>query len=490
MDIFRRKASNGEWCCLLIAMCLYMNTRRDESDYEDCSLMWAISGCLAVYSLLWANRLIYNDKTWFKYPVAILMNTFKTKSSDELLGQEEVNYEELMYDSPDILDVIVVILSGFFCGIVVASCLGSMIGVVVSGVFNHVMSHWFAKFHQSFTFGEGCVVLQAILTYLGWSHYKLFLRSPRTELVLDDVTTVEGSFMVIERLGLCSLTLILSIPFLPYCSWARSSTYFFAYTIAFFLAITYPMMWIFLQREPFLWLLNHVLADLNLVMLLGFWLSLVAVTLVVVQLRTTKATTVTRKVFHLLVILVYVSGIWVDRSFTKFCSLLTLALFVVIEYVRAFKIQPLSRKIDEYFVIFTDEKDQGFLILTNIYLLIGTFAPLWMAPANASPLLLMSGVLSVGIGDAAASIVGSQYGRIKWPFSKKTIEGTLASIVSQVLFLLVTKPLFDYDLNYLAVVPVIAAISLMESLTNQVDNIVLPLSMYFLVCVIELAAVA
>jgi dolichol kinase len=38
----------------------------------------------------------------------------------------------------------------------------------------------------------------------------------------------------------------------------------------------------------------------------------------------------------------------------------------------------------------------------------------------------------VGIGDSAASIVGSKHGKIKFPNSSKTAEGMAASIVAQV----------------------------------------------------------
>ena len=61
-----------------------------------------------------------------------------------------------------------------------------------------------------------------------------------------------------------------------------------------------------------------------------------------------------------------------------------------------------------FFQAFKDEKDQGDLVLTNIYLLAGVSLPLWLSAdlSNDNPLTLLSGVLSIGIGDAFASIIG------------------------------------------------------------------------------------
>ena len=87
--------------------------------------------------------------------------------------------------------------------------------------------------------------------------------------------------------------------------------------------------------------------------------------------------------------------------------------------------------------MFKDDKDQGDLVLTNIYLLAGVSLPLWISvsPINDNPATLMSGVLSIGIGDAFASIVGSKWGQHCLLNTKKTFEGLLASILSQIVFI-------------------------------------------------------
>ena len=97
-------------------------------------------------------------------------------------------------------------------------------------------------------------------------------------------------------------------------------------------------------------------------------------------------------------------------------------------------------------------------------------------------LILLSGVLSIGIGDSAASIIGSRIGHTKWPYSQsKSVEGTIASIIFQILFLqlLFLIKVLEYQSGWGVFVPVILT-ALLEAHTTQVDNIVLPLTMYFL----------
>ena len=48
----------------------------------------------------------------------------------------------------------------------------------------------------------------------------------------------------------------------------------------------------------------------------------------------------------------------------------------------------------------------------------------------------LSGIISVGIGDSAASIVGSKIGIHKWPGKKRTLEGSLAGLTAQFLFVI------------------------------------------------------
>ena len=43
-----------------------------------------------------------------------------------------------------------------------------------------------------------------------------------------------------------------------------------------------------------------------------------------------------------------------------------------------------------------------------------------------------SGIILLGVGDSLAAIVGSKYGRIYWPGTHKTIEGSLAAVLGSI----------------------------------------------------------
>uniref|UniRef100_A0A915LL92 dolichol kinase n=1 Tax=Meloidogyne javanica TaxID=6303 RepID=A0A915LL92_MELJA len=133
----------------------------------------------------------------------------------------------------------------------------------------------------------------------------------------------------------------------------------------------------------------------------------------------------------------YKSGLYNDPLFLALSGHLMLQIFIIIEIFRNQRIEPWSNFLDQMFLIFIDGQDSRDLILTPIFLLAGMFLPLFLdttmlySPHWTLKQRHFSGVLSVGVGDSFAAIVGSRFGRIPWPFglgnkSRKTIEGSIA----------------------------------------------------------------
>ena len=62
----------------------------------------------------------------------------------------------------------------------------------------------------------------------------------------------------------------------------------------------------------------------------------------------------------------------------------------------------------------------------------------------------LCGLMCIGVGDTFASVIGTQYGKHKWPGSKKSFEGTMAYIVSQLIgfFLLHLFSVFEMRTSF------------------------------------------
>ncbi|ESP00642.1 hypothetical protein LOTGIDRAFT_96453, partial [Lottia gigantea] len=202
--------------------------------------------------------------------------------------------------------------------------------------------------------------------------------------------------------------------------------------------------------------------------------------------------TIIRKYFHVVVVAVFIPGLVVDVEFLYLSSVIALAFFIILEVSSLVSLLCLGCVIDQSFSMFIDDRDQGVVILTHLYLLIGLSLPLWLTKSlykgmkhfnfeMTTSISLYSGVLSLGIGDTVASIIGSSIGRIHWPGSKKTVEGTTSSIFSQCLTVYILYSLGIIETVYWQkVIMAIILTSLYEAFTFQIDNLVLPVFIFLL----------
>lgn len=161
----------------------------------------------------------------------------------------------------------------------------------------------------------------------------------------------------------------------------------------------------------------------------------------------------------------------------------------VFQLVRVQEIQPIASVISQTFDTFLDEKDGGTLILSHLYLLVGVASPLWLHPCplgdmptdSRSVLPSLAGVLAVGVGDTAASVGGTYLGRKHWSGTKKTVEGSICGVVAQMLAVLALVATGFVEVSVASWGRLLVSTSLVavvEALTDQVDNMVLPLLLF------------
>ncbi|KAL5121916.1 dolichol kinase [Pleosporales sp. CAS-2024a] len=154
-----------------------------------------------------------------------------------------------------------------------------------------------------------------------------------------------------------------------------------------------------------------------------------------------------RKVFHGTMVAMLLPTIFVDPCFVALALALVLAIFLLLDLIRASQLPPLSTPIARFLTPYVDGRDlRGPVVVSHIFLLIGCAIPLWLSLAGVErcgeepweawnvksrDVSMLSGVVCVGMGDAAASLVGRRYGRRKWPWAGgKSLEGSLAFAVA------------------------------------------------------------
>nr|CAD7258059.1 unnamed protein product [Timema shepardi] len=318
---------------------------------------------------------------------------------------------------------------------------------------------------RSFTFGEACVVMQAFILFLYSSVANLYVEFSK-EFPNDCVDTAT----VILQVGLLGVALICATVY-SFMS-LRSPPAFYTTVFAVSAGFVIPFLHIILQSSPLLWILNLLMEDLNTIVLVVYWIvcSVVAILAVTTQVKVGEhASTRVRKYFHLLALAVFIPGILLRFCLLYLASGVVLALFVILEIMRVLHMPPLGSVLNEGFTAFVDEKDCGTLALTPLYLLVGCSLPLWLHPlGQRGPTLhLLSGLLAVGVGDTAASVVGSRYGHYNWP-------GQWAPCSARNCFM-------ENSLgSFLKATIAIVGTSLVEAKTDQVDNLALPLITYIL----------
>ncbi|KAF2993313.1 hypothetical protein E8E13_000754 [Curvularia kusanoi] len=163
-----------------------------------------------------------------------------------------------------------------------------------------------------------------------------------------------------------------------------------------------------------------------------------------------------RKVFHGTMVAMLLPTIYIDPCFVALALALVLAIFLLLDLIRASQLPPLSRPIATFLTPYVDGRDlRGPVVVSHIFLLIGCAIPLWLSLAGVSrageepwkgwdvtsrDVSMVAGVVCVGMGDAAASLIGRRYGRRKWPWAGgKSLEGSLAFAVAVTVGLVFAK---------------------------------------------------
>ncbi|KAI0969785.1 hypothetical protein F4678DRAFT_438167 [Xylaria arbuscula] len=189
--------------------------------------------------------------------------------------------------------------------------------------------------------------------------------------------------------------------------------------------------------------------EANTRLLLGaYCLVIIAIGLIVVfSLSPVCEVDTRRKVFHFMMVAMFLPATYVDPCFVALALSIVLAAFLLLDLLRASQLPPLSKPLALFLAPYVDGRDlRGPVVISHIFLLIGCAIPLWLSLGSlpraghghlrgwsipTREIAMVSGVVCVGLGDAAASLIGRRYGRHKWFWGGgKSLEGSAAFAIA------------------------------------------------------------
>jgi dolichol kinase len=182
---------------------------------------------------------------------------------------------------------------------------------------------------------------------------------------------------------------------------------------------------------------THLLLSAYCLLVISFGL------VVVIKLDPKFEVDTRRKVFHFMMVAMLLPASYIDPAFVALALSIILATFLMLDLLRASQLPPLSKPLAAFLAPYVDGRDhKGPVVISHIFLLIGCAIPLWLTlgtlPHTGSGYLrgwevptreasMVAGVVCVGLGDAAASLIGRRYGHRKWIWGGgKSIEGSAA----------------------------------------------------------------
>lgn len=251
-------------------------------------------------------------------------------------------------------------------------------------------------------------------------------------------------------------------------------------------------------------------ANIRLI-LCAYWLTIIIVGLAIVfRLSAICEVDTRRKVFHFMMVGMLLPTTYIDPAFAALALSLVLVIFLILDLLRASQLPPLSKPLAYFLAPYVDGRDlRGPVVISHIFLLIGSAIPLWLSlgalPRGGTEpwdgwevpirdVSMVSGVICVGMGDAAASLIGRRYGRHKWFWSGgKTIEGSVAFAAAVSMALLLARAWLriggwpsDHDDTWTLILGKISVAASLASLTEAVltggnDNVIVPVVLWLCV---------
>ncbi|ESW98659.1 hypothetical protein KL918_001948 [Ogataea parapolymorpha] len=239
-----------------------------------------------------------------------------------------------------------------------------------------------------------------------------------------------------------------------------------------------------LKEHPFLWLQNYIQETESRWFIFQLWLcGLFIVLPSLFIIAPVFPLDVRRKVWHFILFAALSYPLLVDPQIVALALIGLFGLLLLVELQRALRIPPFGNFFQQKFTDFLDEKDiKGEIVSSYLFLVLGVALPIWLDPEAPEAI---AGLVTVGLGDSFASLLGKRIGANCWPGTKKTVEGSVAFVTATAGGLALFKLLGQNDFSYSNILCTAMLSAMVEGCTTMNDNLLVPIFTYLCLTVFK-----
>ncbi|KEG15196.1 dolichol kinase [Trypanosoma grayi] len=263
------------------------------------------------------------------------------------------------------------------------------------------------------------------------------------------------------------------------------------------------------KENALLWIWHYITSSSFRVRVLMAWATVIPISVVAVHKFTTKLrSTARRKLFHFLAVVAFTPVALVDPQFLSLALSVATSLSVIVELARSYRVCG-SHTVDAFIASHIDGRETiNGAVRTHIYLIYGLGLSMMLRYRHEQPKTVMQlpremglslniipGIVSLGVVDACAGIVGSTFlipyrralgrylnnkfytERANASITHKTTTGTAAGLLCGASFwlfiLLITQAVVERAAAYTYFLILLCSVT--ECFMDGIDNLQLPL---------------
>ncbi|VEU21144.1 DEKNAAC102033 [Brettanomyces naardenensis] len=202
------------------------------------------------------------------------------------------------------------------------------------------------------------------------------------------------------------------------------------------IVLSYKFLYPILGQAPWTWIVDYIRTDPQKLAIFKLWATSSAVFVPsILTFAKYIPFELRRKVWHFAIFAALAYPIIIEPQLTSLALVGLFGVFCLVELARAYDLPPFGGFLRKILAPFEDKKDsKGPFVLSYLLLVLGVAVPLWLNNCSVGGSSVI-GLITLGLGDSLASLIGKAVGKIYWPETSKTAEGSFFFLISTALAL-------------------------------------------------------